>query len=68
MPEIRYRVSESTTAVVRETDPIDIETVPCWNVTRTVDGFGWHIGKYRTPAVAEAVADALAGFSSEELA
>jgi hypothetical protein len=68
MPEIEYRTRGESTTVVRGTEPIDIESVPCWSVYRVVDGFGWHIGKYRTPAIAEAVADALAGFSSEELA
>lgn len=61
MPDIRYLVKPGTAAVVRNTDPIDIETVEVWEVTRYTDGFGWHIGKYDTEQTAMTVAAALQG-------
>lgn len=61
MPNIRYLVKPATTAVVRSTDPIDIETVEVWGVTRFTDGFGWHIGKYTDEQTAMTVAAALQG-------
>jgi hypothetical protein len=60
-PRIRYLVKPTTAAIVRSTDPIDIETVDVWEVTRFTNGFGWHIGKYADEPTAMAVAAALQG-------
>lgn len=61
MPNIRYLVKPGTAAVVKSIDPIDIETVEVWEVTRSTDGFGWHIGKYADRRTAMIVAAMLQG-------
>jgi len=67
-PKTEYRVSERTTSVVRSTDPIVIDSVPCWDVTRVIAGsLGWHIGKYKSAKAAQKVADFLAANIGEEI-
>lgn len=66
--DTRYSVRPEKTTKVVSTDPIDLESVPCWTVTRvTGGGMGWHIGKYETEAAARAVAAALAVFIPQEM-
>jgi hypothetical protein len=65
--ETRYTVRPEKTTRVVNTDPIDLESVPCWVVTRVTGGMGWHIGKYETEAVANAVAAALTVFIPQEI-
>ena len=67
-PEIKYPVKADATAEVVSTDPIDIVSVPVWTITRVTAGKGWHIGKYRTPEAAHAVAAVLKAFTGDEVA
>lgn len=60
-------VRPDTNTVVVDAAALDLRTEPCWSVTRVTNGFGWHIGKYDSEAVAEAVAKALAGFIEHEV-
>lgn len=66
-PPISYPVKKDTTAEVINTDPIDIQTLDVWTVTRHVGAMGWHIGKYRTPEAAHAVAAVLKAFAGDEV-
>lgn len=67
MGKSMYSVRKGETTEVVTTDPIELKTIPAWEVTRAVDGFGWHIGKYATPEAAEAVAAVLRVFADHEL-
>lgn len=63
----RYIVRPEKTTKVISSHPIDLESVPCWTVTRVTEGMGWHIGKYETEPAANAVAAALAAFRDFEM-
>lgn len=67
-PRIRYLVRPTTASVVRSTDPIDIESVEVWEITRYTNGFGWHIGKYadrRTATIVAAMLQSVADVDQE---
>jgi hypothetical protein len=62
----RYQVKEADTTVVVSVDPLDIQRIPCWTVTRISDGsMGWHIGKYRSKLAAEGVAHLLGSLAEQ---
>ncbi|UTN93043.1 hypothetical protein SEA_MARKY_40 [Streptomyces phage Marky] len=65
--KIEYLVREDTAVEVVSSDPIDLQTVPAWTITRATGGMGWHIGKYRTPEAAHAVAAVLKAFTGDEI-
>jgi len=65
--ESEYQVRQDTAVEVKGTDPIDLQTIPVWSVTRVAGGMGWHIAKYRTAKAAQKAADTLAALSGEEV-
>lgn len=68
MPDIRYTIRRGTAIKSLPDEDIEhVERIPCWTVTRVTGGMGWHVGKYRSREVAEAVALVLTKFVDEEL-
>lgn len=63
----KYIVREDTATEGDPLDPDSWKNVPCWSVTRVTGGMSWHIGKYRSDATAEEVADFLRQHSADEV-